>query len=47
MISGRTDCMYRIKKKEALTPEIKLYVVEAPLIATKVQPGQFVIIRLH
>ena len=39
--------MYRIKKKEALTPEIKLYVVEAPLIATKVQPGQFVIIRLH
>ena len=39
--------MYRIVRKEALTPEINLYEVEAPFIATKVQPGQFVVIRLH
>jgi ferredoxin--NADP+ reductase len=39
--------MYPIKKKKALTPEIKLYVVEAPMIATKVEPGQFVVLRTH
>ncbi len=39
--------MHKIIKKEALTPEIKLYVVDAPLIATKVRPGQFVVLRLH
>jgi ferredoxin--NADP+ reductase len=39
--------MYKIVRKEALTPEINLYDVEAPFIATKVQPGQFVVIRLH
>jgi ferredoxin--NADP+ reductase len=39
--------MHRILKKQALTPEIKLYVVDAKLVATKVQPGQFVILRLH
>jgi ferredoxin--NADP+ reductase len=39
--------MYKITRKEELTPEIKLYVVEAPLIATKVQPGQFIVLRLH
>jgi ferredoxin--NADP+ reductase len=38
--------MFRIKKKEALTSETKLYVVDAPLIATKVLPGQFVVLRL-
>jgi ferredoxin--NADP+ reductase len=39
--------MHRIVKKEALTPEIKLFVVEAGLIATKVRPGQFVVLRIH
>ena len=39
--------MHKVLKKKALTPEIKHYVVEAPLIATKVQPGQFVILRIH
>ena len=38
--------MHKIIRKDALTPEIKLYIVEAGLIAPKVQPGQFVIIRL-
>lgn len=39
--------MYKIVRREVLTPEINLYEVEAPFIATKVQPGQFVVIRLH
>ncbi len=38
--------MFKIKKKEVLTPEIKLFVVHAPYIATKVQPGQFVVLRI-
>ncbi len=39
--------MHKILKTDELTPEIKLYVIDAPLIATKVQPGQFVILRIH
>jgi ferredoxin--NADP+ reductase len=39
--------MFRIKKKEILTPQTKLFVVDAPMIATKVRPGQFVILRIH
>jgi len=37
--------MFRIKKKTTLTPNTKLFVVDAPLIASKVQPGQFVVLR--
>jgi ferredoxin--NADP+ reductase len=39
--------MFTVKKKEALTPQTKLYIVDAPLVATKVLPGQFVVIRVH
>jgi ferredoxin--NADP+ reductase len=39
--------MFRIKKKEILTPQTKLFIVDAPLVATKVLPGQFVVIRIH
>jgi ferredoxin--NADP+ reductase len=39
--------MFKIKKKEALTPQTKLYVIEAPLIASKVLPGQFVVLRIN
>jgi ferredoxin--NADP+ reductase len=39
--------MFKIKKKEILTPQTKLFVVGAPLVATKVLPGQFVVIRIH
>jgi ferredoxin--NADP+ reductase len=39
--------MFKIKKKEVLTPQTKLFVVDAPLVATKVLPGQFVVIRIH
>ena len=39
--------MYRILKKETLTPVAKLYAIEAPEVAKKAQPGQFVILRVN
>ncbi len=39
--------MFKVRKKEALTPQTKLYLIEAPLIASKVLPGQFVVLRIH
>ena len=38
--------MYRIVRKEALRPTVSLYEIEAPLIAKKAQPGQFIILRV-
>ena len=37
--------MYRILRKEVLNPTVTLMEIEAPLIAAKAQPGQFVILR--
>lgn len=37
--------MYRIAEKEVLNPTVVKMVVEAPLIAKKAQPGQFIIFR--
>jgi len=37
--------MFRIVKKEALKPTVILYEIEAPLVAKKAQPGQFIILR--
>lgn len=39
--------MYKIVRKQALNPQVKLMDVEAPLIARKVQPGQFIILRIN
>lgn len=39
--------MYKIVKKEELTPDIARYLVEVPLIARKAKAGQFVVIRVH
>ncbi|MGB9862015.1 MAG: sulfide/dihydroorotate dehydrogenase-like FAD/NAD-binding protein [Candidatus Bipolaricaulaceae bacterium] len=39
--------MHLIRKKRVLGPNLVELEVEAPLIAAKAQPGQFVIIRLH
>lgn len=39
--------MVKILKTRDLTPVTKLYVVEAPLIATSAEPGQFVIVRVQ
>lgn len=38
--------MYKIVEKRILSPTVKLFVISAPLIAEKAQPGQFVILRL-
>ncbi|MCD8390254.1 MAG: sulfide/dihydroorotate dehydrogenase-like FAD/NAD-binding protein [Firmicutes bacterium] len=37
---------YKILKKEVLNPQIFLMEVEAPLIAAKAEPGQFIILRI-
>ena len=37
--------MYKILKKEPLNPTVTRMVVEAPLIARKAEPGQFIIFR--
>jgi glutamate synthase (NADPH/NADH) small chain len=39
--------MFRIVEAEFLAPDIKRFVIEAPRIARKRQPGQFVIVRIH
>jgi glutamate synthase (NADPH/NADH) small chain len=39
--------MYRIVEKQDLTPAIRLMRVEAPAVARKALPGQFIILRLH
>ena len=37
---------YKIVKKQVLNPQIFLMEVEAPLIARKAEPGQFIILRI-
>ena len=37
---------YKVVKKEVLNPQIFLLEVEAPLIARKAEPGQFIILRI-
>jgi ferredoxin/flavodoxin---NADP+ reductase len=39
--------MFKIINAEFIAPGIKRFVIEAPRIARKQQPGQFVILRLH
>ncbi len=38
--------MYKILKKEVLNPSVSLIVVDAPYIAKKAEPGQFIILRI-
>ena len=38
--------MYRIVKKEPLNPTVVLFEIEAPMIAKKAEPGQFIILRV-
>lgn len=35
-----------IKRKRVLAPSTKLFVVDAPIVASKVEPGQFVVLRI-
>ena len=39
--------MFKIVKKSVLTPNVKLFEVQAPAVAVKARPGQFVIIRFR
>lgn len=38
--------MYKIVRKEVLNPTITLLEIEAPFVAKKAQPGQFIILRI-
>jgi len=38
--------MYRIVRKEVLNPQVKLLEIEAPYVARKAEPGQFIILRV-
>jgi len=38
---------FKIVEKQDLAPQIKLFRIQAPLISSKFQPGQFVVIRLN
>lgn len=39
--------MYKIVRKEILNPQVKLMEVQAPAIAKKAEPGQFIILRIY
>ncbi|RCX20801.1 ferredoxin--NADP+ reductase [Anaerobacterium chartisolvens] len=38
--------MFKIVRKEVLNPSVKLMEIEAPYVAKKAQPGQFIIFRI-
>lgn len=39
--------MFKIVKKESLNPTVTLMEIEAPFIAAKAEPGQFIILRVN
>ncbi len=39
--------MFKIVRKEVLNPTVKLFEVEAPYVARKAEPGQFIILRVN
>ena len=39
--------MYKIVKKESLNPTVTLMEIEAPFVAAKAEPGQFIILRVN
>ena len=39
--------MYRIVRKEVLNPFVKLLEIDAPYVARKAEPGQFIIFRIN
>jgi ferredoxin--NADP+ reductase len=46
MLGKEEIAMYRIIKKRTLNPTVTLMEVEAPLVARKAEPGQFIILRI-
>ena len=47
MLSGERTAMFTIVKKERLNPTVTRMVIEAPYVARKAEPGQFIIFRTH
>lgn len=39
--------MFKIVRKETLNPSVKLMEIEAPYVAKKAEPGQFIILRIN
>jgi len=39
--------MFKILEKRVLNPDVKLMVVDAPVVARKAEPGQFIILRVR
>lgn len=39
--------MFTILKKESFSSSVKLFEIEAPRLARKIQPGQFIMLRVH
>lgn len=39
--------MYKILSKGNIAPNVNRYIIAAPEVAAKVEPGQFVVLRLH
>ena len=39
--------MYKIISKERLNPTVTKMVIDAPFVARKAEPGQFIIYRTH
>ncbi len=45
IFKGRAFIMFKIITKKALNPTVTLMEIEAPLVARKAEPGQFIILR--
>ena len=39
--------MYKIVQKKSLNPTVTQMLIEAPLVANKAKPGQFIILRVN
>jgi NAD(P)H-flavin reductase len=39
--------VYKILSKGNIAPNVNRYIIAAPEVAAKVEPGQFVVLRLH
>lgn len=47
LLISRGESVYQILKKQTLSEQVKLMVLQAPLIAKKAKAGQFIILRVH
>lgn len=47
MYCKEIQTMYEILKKQRLNPTVTLMEINAPLVAKKAEPGQFIILRVN